>query len=152
MHTPSILLFCSFPRVRRARRPCPHNGNQINLVQISYKCTDFCDDEVLFFGIAHGGRTELSPDKAPSALMAVTVAEELGVFGIKPSKAMDMLTGKRVGLGLSIEAYDREVRALDMFFSRALPEFIRALSLIRRRDALTVYLIVYSASGVVHRW
>lgn len=77
---------------------------------MSYKCTDFCDDEVLFSGIAHGGRTELSPDKAPSALMSVTVAEELGIFGVKPSKAMDMLTGKRVSLGLSIEAYDREVR------------------------------------------
>ncbi|CAM9595638.1 unnamed protein product [Ascophyllum nodosum] len=85
-----------------------HELTLANGMQISYKCTDFCDDEVLFFGIAHGGRTELSPDKAPSALMAVTVAEELGVFGIKPSKAMDMLTGKRVGLGLSIEAYDRE--------------------------------------------
>lgn len=78
--------------------------------QISYKCTDFCDDEVLFSGTAHGGRTELSSDKAPSALMAVTVAEELGIFGIKPSKAMDMLTGKRVSLGLSIDAYDRVVR------------------------------------------
>ena len=76
---------------------------------MSYKCTDFCDDEVLFSGIAHGGRTELSPEKAPSARMSVTVAEELGIFGIKPSKAMDMLTGKRVNLGLSIEAYDREV-------------------------------------------
>lgn len=76
---------------------------------MSYKCTDFCDDEVLFSGIAHGGRTELCPDKAPSALMSVTVAEELGIFGVKPSKAMDMLTGKRVSLGLSIEAYDREV-------------------------------------------
>ncbi|CAM9334409.1 unnamed protein product [Ectocarpus fasciculatus] len=40
--------------------------------------------------------------------MSVTVAEELGIFGVKPSKAMDMLTGKRVSLGLSIEAYDRE--------------------------------------------
>lgn len=77
---------------------------------MSYKCTDFCDDEVLFSGTAHGGRTELSSDKAPSALMAVTVAEELGIFGIKPSKAMDMLTGKRVNLSLSIDAYDRVVR------------------------------------------
>lgn len=77
---------------------------------MSYKCTDFCDDEVLFSGIAHGGRTELCPDNAPSALMSVTVAEELGIFGVKPSKAMDMLTGKRVSLGLSIEAYDREVQ------------------------------------------
>lgn len=77
--------------------------------QVTYKCTDFCDDEVLFSGVAHGGRTELPPDKAPSALMSVTVAEELGIFGVKPSKAMDMLTGKRVSLGLSIEAYDREV-------------------------------------------
>lgn len=41
--------------------------------------------------------------------MSVAVAEELGIFGVKPSKAMDMLTGKRVSLGLSIEAYDREV-------------------------------------------
>lgn len=79
--------------------------------QVSYKCTDFCDDEVLFSGMAHGGRTELPPDKAPSALMSVTLAEELGIFGVKPSKAMDMLTGKRVSLGLSIEAYDREVRS-----------------------------------------
>lgn len=76
---------------------------------MSYKCTDFCDDEVLFSGIAHGGRTELCPNRAPSALMSVTVAEELGIFGVKPSKAMDMLTGKRVSLGLTIEAYDREV-------------------------------------------
>ncbi|CAM9743444.1 unnamed protein product [Ectocarpus sp. 12 AP-2014] len=79
-----------------------------NGMQVSYKVTDFCDDEVLFSGIAHGGRTELSADRAPSALMSVTVAEELGIFGVKPSKAMDMLTGKRVSLGLSIEAYDRE--------------------------------------------
>lgn len=85
---------------------------------MSYKCTDFCDDEVLFSGIAQGGRTELSPEEAPSALMSVTVAEELGIFGIKPSKAMDMLTGKRVNLGLSIEAYDREVHSLDAFFVR----------------------------------
>lgn len=82
--------------------------------QVSYKCTDFCDDELLFSGTARGGRTELSPDKAPSALMSVTVAEELGIFGVKPSKAMDMLTGKRVSLGLTIEAYHREVCALTL--------------------------------------
>ncbi|CAM9691194.1 unnamed protein product [Scytosiphon promiscuus] len=85
-----------------------HELTLANGMQVSYKCTDFCDDEVLFSGIAHGGRTELSPERAPSALMSVTVAEELGIFGVKPSKAMDMLTGKRVSLGLSIEAYDRE--------------------------------------------
>lgn len=97
---------------RQLPSPRPHPISHLRK-QISYKCTDFCDDEVLFSGTAHGGRTELSPDKAPSALMSITVAEELGIFGVKPSKAMDMLTGKRVSLGLSIEAYDREVSCDD---------------------------------------
>ncbi|CAM9682109.1 unnamed protein product, partial [Discosporangium mesarthrocarpum] len=80
-----------------------------NGLKLSYKSTDFCDDEVVFQGIAHGGRTELPRALVPSSLMSVTIAEELGIFGVKPSKAMDMLTGRRVNMGMAINAYGREV-------------------------------------------
>lgn len=84
------------------------------------KKTNFLEDQVLLTGFAAGGLTEvpqvgisrsasfvdlcdmreccLLQDEFRSASLAPVVANELGIFGVKPAIAADILAGKRVEL------------------------------------------------------
>lgn len=78
-----------------------------NGMRVSYKCTDFLDDQVLFTGFSYGGLSELPESEYFSCSMGSTIAGEIGVFGYRPSVLMDMLAGKRVEVGTKLGAYMR---------------------------------------------
>ncbi|OMO91642.1 hypothetical protein COLO4_18248 [Corchorus olitorius] len=78
-----------------------------NGMRVCYKCTDFSDDEVLISGFSYGGLSELPENKYFSCAMGSRIAEEVGVFGYKPSVLMDMLAGKRVGVNVDVGTYMR---------------------------------------------
>ncbi|XP_057501737.1 zinc protease PQQL-like isoform X2 [Actinidia eriantha] len=78
-----------------------------NGMRVCYKCTDFLDDQVLFTGFSYGGLSELPESEYFSCSMSSTIAEEIGVFGYKPSVLMDMLAGKRAEVGTKLGAYMR---------------------------------------------
>ena len=50
---------------------------------MAYKRTDWLDDQVLVTGFAAGGLTEVPQEQFRTCSMAVTLATELGPFGIK---------------------------------------------------------------------
>ncbi|XVE54136.1 hypothetical protein DITRI_Ditri03aG0056800 [Diplodiscus trichospermus] len=101
----------------------PHTGNIVqqhehvnigatelvlsNGMRVCYKCTDFFNDQVLFTGFSYGGLSELPESKYFSSSMGSTIAEEIGVFGHRPSVLMDMLAGKRVDIDIEVRAYRR---------------------------------------------
>ncbi|KAL5699599.1 hypothetical protein ACHQM5_030479 [Ranunculus cassubicifolius] len=78
-----------------------------NGIKVCYKCTDFLDDQVLFTGFAYGGFSEIPQDEYFSCSMASTIAEEIGIFGYKPSVLMDMLAGKRAEVDIDVDTYTR---------------------------------------------
>ncbi|XP_021276229.1 zinc protease PQQL-like [Herrania umbratica] len=78
-----------------------------NGIRVCYKCTDFFSDQVLFSGFSYGGLSELPESKYFSSSMGSTIAEEIGMFGHRPSVLMDMLAGKRVEVDVEIRAYKR---------------------------------------------
>ncbi len=53
-------------------------------VQVCYKCTDLLDDQILCTGLAPGGLTEVGQDEYRTASFGATLAQEMGLFGIKP--------------------------------------------------------------------
>lgn len=53
-------------------------------MQVCYKCTDLLDDQILVTGLAPGGLTEVSQDEYRTASFGVTLASEMGLFGLKP--------------------------------------------------------------------
>jgi hypothetical protein len=69
-------------------------------------------------GFAPGALTEQPLSQRVNAGVAVTLAEEMGVFGCKPNVMDDILAGKRVCIRSSIAAFWRtiggEVSPLDM--------------------------------------
>lgn len=50
---------------------------------MAYKKTDWLDDQILVTGFAAGGLTEVPQEQFRTCSMAVTLATELGPFGIK---------------------------------------------------------------------
>ncbi|XP_039014704.1 zinc protease PQQL-like isoform X2 [Hibiscus syriacus] len=78
-----------------------------NGMRVCYKCTDFFNDQVLFTGFSYGGLSELPESKYFSSSMGSTIAEEIGMFGHRPSVLMDMLAGKRVDVDIGIRSYKR---------------------------------------------
>ncbi|KAK1264477.1 hypothetical protein QJS04_geneDACA018123 [Acorus gramineus] len=78
-----------------------------NGMRVSYKRTNFLDDQVLFSGFAYGGLSELSESEYISCSLGSTIAGEIGVFGYKPSVLMDMLAGKRAEVGTKVGSYMR---------------------------------------------
>ena len=50
---------------------------------MAYKRTDWLDDQILVTGFAAGGLTEVPREQFRTCSMAVTLATELGPFGIK---------------------------------------------------------------------
>lgn len=78
-----------------------------NGMKITYRQTDFLDDEVLLSFVAQGGLTELPMKQLPSGRMAVQLVSDIGVFGVAPELLDDMLTGKRVGVAADIDLFSR---------------------------------------------
>ncbi|KAH1105483.1 hypothetical protein J1N35_009251 [Gossypium stocksii] len=78
-----------------------------NGMHVCYKCTDFFNDQVLFTGFSYGGLSELPENKYFSSSMGSTIAEEIGMYGHRPSVLMDMLAGKRVDVDVEVRSYKR---------------------------------------------
>ncbi|KAL4301725.1 hypothetical protein GQ457_10G017130 [Hibiscus cannabinus] len=78
-----------------------------NGMRVCYKCTDFFNDQVIFAGFSYGGLSELPECKYFSSSMGSTIAEEIGMFGHRPSVLIDMLAGKRVDVDIEISNYKR---------------------------------------------
>ncbi len=53
-------------------------------VQVCYKVTDLLDDQILLTGLAAGGLTEVPISEYRTASFGVTLAMEMGLFGLKP--------------------------------------------------------------------
>ena len=60
-------------------------------VQVCYKVTDLLDDQILLTGLAAGGLTEVPMSKYRTASFGVTLAMEMGLFGLKPEVIMSCL-------------------------------------------------------------
>lgn len=58
-------------------------------------------------GFAPGALTEQPLSERANAGVAVTLAEEMGVYGFKPNVMDDIIAGKRVSLRSSIQAFWR---------------------------------------------
>ncbi|MCL7051786.1 hypothetical protein MKW94_023889, partial [Papaver nudicaule] len=78
-----------------------------NGMRVCYKHTDHLNDQVLFTGFTYGGFSELSESEYSSCSMGSIIAEEIGVFGYRPSVLKDMLAGKRAKVSPRIGAYMR---------------------------------------------
>ena len=70
-------------------------------MQVTYKATQFLDDQVLVKGFALGGLSDVPRQDFPACSMSHTLAEELGQFGLRPELLLDVLMGTRVELGTS---------------------------------------------------
>ena len=58
--------------------------------QVYYKCTDLLDDQVLLSGLAVGALTQVPQREWRSASLATLLAQEQGLFGLKPeARALD---------------------------------------------------------------
>ncbi|GKV28045.1 hypothetical protein SLEP1_g37144 [Rubroshorea leprosula] len=78
-----------------------------NGMEVCYKCTDFSNDQIIFSGFSYGGLSELSESEYLSSMMGSSFAEEIGVFGHKPSVLGDMLAGKKVRVRTRVGNYMR---------------------------------------------
>ncbi|KAG0557873.1 hypothetical protein KC19_11G163400 [Ceratodon purpureus] len=78
-----------------------------NGMRVSYKRTEFLDDQVLVSGYAYGGLSEVAESDFLSCSMGSTIAGEIGAFGHKPSILSDLLAGKRAEVGTKVGAYMR---------------------------------------------
>lgn len=67
--------------------------------------------QVMFTGFSYGSLSELPESDYFSCSMGQTIAEEIGVYGYRPSVLMDMLAGKRAEVGNTIGAYMRTFSA-----------------------------------------
>ncbi|BDA41495.1 probable zinc protease PqqL [Coccomyxa sp. Obi] len=80
-----------------------------NGMKVCYKVTDLLDDQILLTGLAAGGLTEVPMSEYRTASFGVTLAMEMGLFGLKPEVQMDMLMGKRCGISVQEGAYWRSI-------------------------------------------
>ena len=53
-------------------------------MQVYYKCTDLLDDQVLLTGLAAGALSQVPLNEWRSASLATLLAQEQGLFGLKP--------------------------------------------------------------------
>lgn len=101
--------------VIESRREWPRLGvTELRLrngMRVAYKRTDFLDDQILLSGFAHGGLSEVPPERGgryPSAACAVLLASEAGFFGHAPEVLDDLLAGRRCSVAPVLGAYRRE--------------------------------------------
>lgn len=82
-----------------------------NGIRVTYKKTNFLDDEVQMKTFAFGGLSELSSSLLLAGRMSTSLASEVGVFGLPPADVVDMMAGKRVSMNFQIGCYTRALAA-----------------------------------------
>ncbi|KAK9820030.1 hypothetical protein WJX72_005269 [[Myrmecia] bisecta] len=78
-----------------------------NGMKVCYKVTDYLEDQVMLSGFAAGGLSEVDRAVFRSCSLATTLAQEMGLFGVKPELLMDILMGKRAEIKVQEGAYWR---------------------------------------------
>ena len=76
-----------------------------NGVRVVVKPTTFKQDEILFYAFSQGGRSLVATADLPSAALATDVVELGGLADMSATDLQKALTGKRVSIGPSINAY-----------------------------------------------
>jgi len=77
-----------------------------NGVRVVVKPTTFKQDEILFYAFSQGGRSLVATADLPSAALATDVVELGGLADMSATDLQKALTGKRVSLSPSINAYN----------------------------------------------
>ena len=77
-----------------------------NGVRVVVKPTTFKQDEILFYAFSQGGRSLVVTNDLPSAALATDVVELGGLADMSATDLQKALTGKRVSLSPSINAYN----------------------------------------------
>lgn len=77
-----------------------------NGVRVVVKPTTFKQDEILFYAFSQGGRSLVTTADLPSAALATDVVELGGLADMNATDLQKALTGKRVSLSPSINAYN----------------------------------------------
>ena len=77
-----------------------------NGVRVVVKPTTFKQDEILFYAFSQGGRSLVATNDLPSAALATDVVELGGLADMSTTDLQKALTGKRVSLSPSINAYN----------------------------------------------
>ena len=77
-----------------------------NGVHVVVKPTTFKQDEILFYAFSQGGRSLVATNDLPSAALATDVVELGGLADMSTTDLQKALTGKRVSLSPSINAYN----------------------------------------------
>ena len=77
-----------------------------NGVRVVVKPTTFKQDEILFYAFSQGGRSLVTTADLPSAALATDVVELGGLADMSTTDLQKALTGKRVSLSPSINAYN----------------------------------------------
>lgn len=96
-----------FPRAMGAVEWTLSNG-----MRVAFKESSHMRDEVLLTGFAAGGLSEEGPQRFLHCSLARVVANQLGVFGLRPHEVGDVLAGRRVALDVSAAAYCRAFAGL----------------------------------------
>mmetsp|Transcript_26988 Transcript_26988/g.69981 ORF Transcript_26988/g.69981 Transcript_26988/m.69981 type:complete len:1010 (+) Transcript_26988:157-3186(+) len=109
------------------------------------KHTKLLEDQVLLTGFACGGLTEVPQAEFRSASLAPVIAGELGVFGVRPAVAGDILAGKRVEIKPGEGAFWRS------FSGDQSPEDLEtALQLVYKLFTSRVQPVAEELSAVMH--
>mmetsp|Transcript_2475 Transcript_2475/g.5962 ORF Transcript_2475/g.5962 Transcript_2475/m.5962 type:complete len:1024 (+) Transcript_2475:179-3250(+) len=83
-----------------------------NGLRVCYKKTRFLDDEVQFKACAFGGLSEVAGGRREDLVtcrMSMSIAGEVGAFGVPPGELVDMLAGMRVSVNTEIAMYTRAI-------------------------------------------
>ena len=76
-----------------------------NGVRVVVKPTEFKQDEILFYAFSQGGRSLVATEDLPSAALATDVVELGGLADMSATDLQKALTGKRVAVSPTINAY-----------------------------------------------
>jgi predicted Zn-dependent peptidase len=76
-------------------------------LELVIKHTDFAQDETMFAAVAHGGLSEVPLEQLHSCCAAVTLAEEVGIFGIRPADLRDFFSETDIGIEPDVGYYQR---------------------------------------------
>ena len=80
-----------------------------NGVRVVVKPTTFKQDEILFYAFSQGGRSMVATADLPSAVLATDVIELGGLADMSATDLQKALTGKRVSVSPSINAYSESL-------------------------------------------
>ena len=87
-----------------------------NGMRVALYPTKHLDDDIRIKAHAFGGLTEVGIEELPSAMQAVNIVEELGVFGVLPEVLFDMMAGRRIALSAEINMFSRTITGACFFW------------------------------------